>query len=89
MTTEQTPVPRRPTDDRGSAGRPQLTARELILGVLFFVLVWTATGIAAIVLIWLLQLAGVWVVPDAGAESTAGALLGALTGGTGPAGDPR
>jgi hypothetical protein len=72
---DRAPVPRGGQD---SGGRRPLNRHELVWGVAFFALVWSATGVAAILLIWLLQLAGVWAVPETSVEPGASAVVGSL-----------
>ena len=64
----------------GPTGRQTVTMRETLAGVLFFVLIWTATGIVAILLIWLLQIAGLWALPEGDVEPTASAVVDSLAG---------
>jgi hypothetical protein len=59
--------------------------RETLMGVVFFALVWTATGVVAILLIWLLQVAGLWTLPEAELEPAASALVSSLGGRAGGA----
>ncbi len=75
MVNDRTPIPR---GDPGSGSRRPLNTRELTWGVVFFALVWSATGIAAILLIWLLQVAGVWALPETSVEPGASAVVGSL-----------
>ena len=75
MDMDRTPIPR---GDQGSGGRRPLGMRDLVWGLVFFALVWSVTGVAAILLIWLLQLAGVWAIPDTTVEPGASAMIGSL-----------
>jgi hypothetical protein len=55
-----------------------LGLREAVLGVVFFTLVWATAGAIFIVLIWLLQQAGVWALPEGDVEPTATAVVGSV-----------